>query len=206
MTRRFALLTKTSVGVALALGAGAAMAESQYGYASAGTGPVSAQAKVNLKVTVPKLILLRVGSTTTGGDELAWTAALSIPGVPTTPTDGNNKDVNWSGAAPTAGTMTNPAALAVYAWTNSSGGGTLSYAATAFTAGGPALGDVSVTNGAGLAHPAPLALAATSSTATTFTRNTAHTGSWTYALNGTNAANWAAGSYSATVTYTASSL
>jgi hypothetical protein len=41
----------------LALAAGQAMAESQYG---SGTGTITAQAKVNLSVTVPKLILLRI--------------------------------------------------------------------------------------------------------------------------------------------------
>ncbi len=184
----------------------AVWAESQYGYAAAGTGTVTAQAKVNLKVTVPKLIMLRVGSSNTTVDELAWTAPLTIPAVPTTPVTGNNTNVDWSGSAPTVGTVTNPGAVAVYAWTNSSGGGSLSYAATAFSAGGPTLGNISVTAGAGLAHPAPTALATASTTPVTFAANTAQTGSWTYALSGTSAASWAAGVYTGSVTYTATSL
>ena len=202
-TFRFAQLT---TALALALGAGAAMAESQYGYAASGTGTVTAQARVNLQVTVPKLILLRVGSTNATQDTLAWTAALGINPGPTTPVNGNNTQVDWDGSAPVAGSVTNPAALSVWAWTNASGGGSLSYAATAFAANGPTLADVGVT-ATGLVHPTPAtALAATSATPTTFTRNAVATGSWAYALSPTNVANWAAGSYSSTVTYTATSL
>ena len=66
----------------LALAGGQALAESQYG---SGTGTITAQAKVNLSVTVPKLILLRVGSTDTTIDTVTWASTLSIPPVPTTP-------------------------------------------------------------------------------------------------------------------------
>ena len=208
MFTRSSVARKAATALTLAMIAGGAMAESQYGYDSTGTGSaVTAQAKVNLKVTVPKLILLRVGSTNTTVDELAWTASLSIPAVPTTPSaSANNVNVDWSGAAPTGSTSANPAALSVYAWTNSSGGGSLSYAATAFATGGPTLSAISVTAGAGLAHPTPTALAGTSTAPATFARNTLATGSWTYSLSGTGAAGWAAGSYTSTVTYTATSI
>ena len=49
-----------ALGLALVMGSTVAVAESQYGYASSGVGPVTAQANVKLKVTVPLLILLIV--------------------------------------------------------------------------------------------------------------------------------------------------
>ena len=196
-------LSLAAVAAALALASGAALAESQYGYASSGTGTVTATARVNLSVTVPKLILLRVGSANTTLDTLSWTAALTIPAVPTTPANGNDQFVNWDGAAPGAGSVTNPGAVSVWAWTNSSGGGSLNYAATAFAANGPVLGDIAVASGAGLAHPGT-ALAA-SGTAVTFARNAVQTGSWTDSLGGTPAS-WVAGAYMSTVTDTATSI
>ena len=42
-----------ALGLALVMGSTVAVAESQYGYASSGVGPVTAQANVKLKVTVP---------------------------------------------------------------------------------------------------------------------------------------------------------
>ena len=96
-------------GLGLALTALPAMAESQYG---SGTGTITAQAKVNLSVTVPKLILLRVGSTNTTVDTVTWTSTLSIPGVPTTPLASvNNTNVDWNGAAPTVATASAAATL-----------------------------------------------------------------------------------------------
>ena len=53
------------LGSALALAGQAAHAEAAYGYQSTGTGAVSAAAKVNIKINVPKLILLRVGDDNT---------------------------------------------------------------------------------------------------------------------------------------------
>lgn len=57
-TRR---LAGALAGAAMLLVSANGLAESQYGYNSAGTGPVTAQAKVNVKVTVPLLVLLRRG-------------------------------------------------------------------------------------------------------------------------------------------------
>ncbi len=139
-------------GAALTLVSGVSMAESQYGYNSAGMGTVTAQATVKLSVTVPKLILLKVGSSDTGSgpavavqDTLAWTATISIPGVPTTPATGNNTGVNWSGAAPTVTAGTNPGAISVSAWTNGTGA-TINCAAPTWTpASGGLNGDFAVT-------------------------------------------------------------
>ena len=190
-------------GACLSLLGTNALAESTYGYNAAGTGVVSANARLNLVINVPRLILLRVGSSGTV-DTLTWNSGPTWAAAPATLTDGNNQATNWDGTAPGTGTTANPAAISAFAWTNNSSGGSLAYAATTFGAGGPALGDITVMSG-GLAHPAPAVLATASTGATAFASNTLATGSWSFALGGTPAA-WTAGQYTSTVTYTATSL
>ena len=192
-------------GACLSLLGTNALAESTYGYNAAGTGVVTANARLNLVINVPKLILLRVGSSGATVDTLTWNSGITWVTAPATLTDGNNQATNWDGTAPGTGTTANPAAISAFAWTNSSGGGSLAYAATAFGAGGPALGDITVTSAAGLAHPAPSPLATTSTGATAFARNTLATGSWRFALGGTPDT-WTAGQYTSQITYTATSL
>ena len=192
-------------GACLSLLGTNALAESTYGYNAAGTGVVTANARLNLVINVPKLILLRVGSSGATVDTLTWNSGLTWATAPATLTDGDNQATNWDGTAPGTGTTANPAAISAFAWTNSSGGGSLVYDATAFGAGGPTLGDITVASASGLAHPAPSPLAAASTGATVFARNTLATGSWSFALGGTPAA-WTAGQHTYTVTYTATSL
>ena len=191
-------------GACLSLLGTNALAESTYGYNAAGTGVVTANARLNLVINVPKLILLRVGSSGATVDTLTWNSGLTWATAPGTLTDGDNQATNWDGAAPTV-TITNPADVSAFAWTNSSGGGSLAYAATPFTAGGPTLGDITVASAPGLAHPAPSPLAATSTGATVFARNALATGTWSFALGGTPTA-WTAGQYTSQITYTATSL
>lgn len=190
-------------GAILAVAAsGSAMAESQYGYNAAGTGTVTAQAKVNLSVTVPKLILLRIGSANTTVDTLSWTATPSIPGVPTTPVTGNNTSVNWDGTAPTFTAGTQPAAVNVYAWTNA-GAGTINCAMGAWVGtGNPANADFSVTVTGTLPHPGANLGACAS---TSFPSNTLAAGTWAYVLGGTPGA-LGAGVHTNTVTYTATGI
>jgi len=207
MTHAFALPRLLAVSAAaLAFVGGSAMAESQYGYTTTTGTQVTATARVTLSIVVPKLILLRVGSTITGGDTLSWNAGFNIP---PTPTVGNNQDYAWTGAAPAPATITNPGALLASAWTNSSGGGDLSYTATAFGAGGPTLANITVTSaaatGAALNHPLPATLAATSTTVTHFNPNALSNANWSYALSG-SPGTWTPGTYNSTVTYTATSL
>jgi hypothetical protein len=207
MTHAFAFSRLLAISAAaLALVGGPAMADSQYGYTAVVGAQVTATARVNLSIVVPKLILLRVGSTTAGGDTLLWTAGFDIPPAPTA---ASNQNYAWSGAAPVPTAITNPGALLASAWTNSSGGGDLSYTATAFGAGGPTLGNITVSSvtgtGAALNHPLPAALAAASTTGTPVNPHALSNSNWTYALAGTPAT-WVAGTYSSTVTYTATSL
>lgn len=180
-----------------------ALAESTYGYNAAGGGTVTATARVNLSVTVPKMILLRVGSATGSGDTAAWTVGASIPGTPTTPSGtGNSLAANWDGTAPTLSPTASPAALNVFAWTNASAGA-LSCALGAWSApGGPADADFGVTVTGSLPHPGAH-LGACASTA--IPSNVVLSGTWQYVLGGTPGA-WSAGAYTNVITYTASGI
>ena len=196
----------TLLGAALAAASGVALAESTYGYSAAGTGAVSANASVNLRVAVPKLILLRVGSQT-AVDEITWTNTPSWSTSPTTLADGNNQAANWDGVAPSLSITSTTNALAVYAWHNGGAGATLTFTGTDFAAGGPTLTDITVADtvlgtGTAIAHPgANLGTAI----AQNLTTNTLYSRTWTYTLGGTPAS-WAAGTYSGSVTYTATTL
>lgn len=203
-----------TLGAGLAIASGAALAESTYGYNSAGTGTVTATARVNVTVSVPKLILLRVGADNTTVDTLAFTAVLN-PGIPggitaaaiTTAGNGSNLPSGWSGAAPVFGAPT-AQSLTAYTWTNSSGGGQLGLSTVVNTTlGGITPTDITVTATAGVGtmptHPANTA---TNANIGVFTRNTVHSATWAYGIAAATLAGAAAGTYSQTITYTATSL
>ena len=189
-------------GACLSLVGTNALAESTYGYNAAGTGNVTATAQVKLSVTVPKLILLRVGSANTTVDTLAWTAVPSIPATPTAPSNGNNVGVDWDGAAPTITAGTQPAALNVYAWTNATTATINCSVGTWVGTNSPANADFAVTVTGTLPHPGANLGACAS---TTFPSRTLASGTWAYALSGTPAS-WGAGVHTNTVTYTASGV
>ncbi|MDH1703144.1 hypothetical protein [Comamonas terrigena] len=197
------LLARHLLAVSIAsvsLAAGPALAESQYG---SGTGTITAQARVNLSVTVPKLILLRVGATNAAIDTVTWTSTLSIPGVPTTPlASANNTNVDWTGAAPTVTTTSAANTLTVYAWTNA-GAGTINCSMGAWNAtGGPLNANFTITTTGTLPHPgANLGACA----AVSFPSNVVATGTWAYALGGTPGS-WTANTYTNTITYTAQGI
>jgi hypothetical protein len=199
-------LTKTLLCAAMALGAASASAEASYGYQSSGAGAVTATARVGLSVQVAKLILLRVGSTNSTVDTLSWTATVGTGAGLTAPLTSGGASTNapWTGAAPTITPSADPAALDVFAWTNASGSTlTCSTGAGWNNPGGPAFTDFTVTTGGSAPnHPgANLGCGATAN----LTANNLYAGTWAYALGGTPA-NWLAGTYTATVTYTASAL
>lgn len=206
MNKQMKALT-LALGTTMVLASGSVMAEAQYGYSTTAAG-VTAQAKVNLSVVVPKLILLRVGSDNTTIDTLAWTSAPSFVTAPTPLVAANNQQVPWTGAAPTI-TVTSapsPAALTVSAWTNAATP-TINCAMGTWTgpaSGGPANADftVAATGASVLPHPGANLGACAS---TTFVRNTLYTGTWTYSLAGTPTS-WQAGTYTNTVTYTAAGV
>lgn len=194
-----------ALATGLALFSGTSMAESTYGYNAAGAGTVLATARVNLSVTVPKLILLKVGTAGATIDTLSWTLGYSIPATPTVPSvTGDSVAVTWNGAAPTSPAMTNPAALAVSAWTNAATTSTVNCAMGAWTgpAGGPANADFAIATTGTLTHPG---LNLNACAATTFAKNVVATGTWAYSLGGTPSG-WPAGTYTNTITYTATGI
>src|SRR5690606_37144781 len=122
--------------------------ESTYGYSAAGAGTVSATARVNVQVTVPKLIMLRVGSDSTTVDTVAITLA---PSTPAAPVDGNSQAFAWDGTAPTF-TASAPAGLNAYAWSNTDATLTGSVTTTPGTTGLTAA-SITVASTGTLAHP-----------------------------------------------------
>jgi hypothetical protein len=188
--------------LAAAFASGGAQAESTYGYFGTGGGTTTATANLYLTVNVPMLILLRVGSASTTIDTLSWSVTDTIPAGAVAPVNGNNASVNWDGTAPASTVSANRTAVAT-AWTNANTA-TINCSATAVTpAGGPTLANFGVSAGAGtLPHPGANLGACAS---TTITSRQVLTSTWTYSLGGTPV-NWSAGSYSSTVTYTASGI
>jgi hypothetical protein len=193
-----------------------AMAESTYGYNSAGTGVVTATARLNVSVAVPKLILLRVGSDAAVVDTVALTAALS-PGIPgglaaaavTAAGSVNNAATGWDKTAPVFTAAAGTPVLAA-SWTNSSGGASVDCAVTtAFTAASGLLSThITVATsaplgGGALAHPGANTACGTP---TTFAKNTVVGSTWTYAITAAGLAAASAGTNTETLTYTATSL
>ena len=191
--------------VFLVLSISAAKAESTYGYNSTGTGTVAASAQVNMSVIVSKLILLKVGTAGATVNTLSWNVVDSVPAAPVIPvTTADIVGVIWDGNAPSNPAVTNPAALAVSAWTNAATTNTVNCAIGAWVgpAGGPANVNFAVTSVGTLAHPgANLNVCA----ATAFAKNTVVAGTWAYTLGGTPG-NWPAGVYTNTITYTAAGI
>lgn len=200
--------------VALAsLAIGTAQAESQYGYSAAADAQVSAQANVDIQLTVPRLILLRVGSSGDTVDTVSFQAALDtgIPGGVDVASiaDGTNQATGWNGTAPAFVPNATGATLRAFAWTNSNGGGSLTGTSTGgfIGNGAPSASAITVSSavvtGAGLAHPGANV---ETFTPVTFARNTLLASDWTYAIDGAALAGISAGTYTQTVTYTATTL
>lgn len=205
-----------AVGACMTLATGVAQAESTYGYNAAGTGTVSATARVNIAVAVPKLILLRVGSDAATVDTVTLTAVLN-PGIPggitaaavTAAGDGNSLASGWDKTAPVfsapAGTP-----VAAASWTNSTAGASVTCSVTtAFTgASGLTSAHITVANSAPLAGGALTHPGANTAcgTPTNFAKNTLVGSTWTYSVTAAGLAAASAGTNTETVTYTATSL
>ena len=193
-------LISAVVGSALMFASIGSKADSSYGYNAAGTGSVKATANVKITVKIPLLVLLRVGSTNTTIDELIFNATPSTPTGITA-----NGPIDWDGTAPvfvaTAGT---PVTLKAYGWTNAVKGAELSCTETNDFPTGFAATDITVASAGTLIHPG--ANGACAGPATPFGANTVATSDWTYGVNATALAAAPAGSYSQTITYTATTL
>ena len=199
-----------AIGLGLLAASGTSWAESQYGYDPTGAGVRTATARLNITVAVPKLILLRVGTSGTAVDTIALGANFTngIPGGLATLADGSNQATGWDGTAPTL-TTTSSGTVQAWAWTNSGGGGSVSSAVTTpFPAGsGITASDITVTSTpvgtTGLNHPGANT---GTSTPTTFPRNVVATSNWTFAATPAVLAGVAGGATTQVVTYTATTL
>ena len=212
MTKLSTLRLAAVAGSAALCGA-AALAGQTIGIQPVGT-PASATASVNIRVLVPKIVILRVGN------------AGSIPQVDfsyaLTGLAAGNSQAYSGNVPPVSGDFaltiarTNPAGatgdVTVGAWTNTAGttvtcqtaalGG-----ATAFGgANAPALADIAVTTGGGtpLGHPGATLAGCDGTTTAALTERTTYSGTYTYApAAGFNPATVNPGTYGAVVTYTA---
>ena len=219
MKKQFKILS-LAAGITLTLTGTAALAEQTIGVQTVAATPAIATAKVNVRVIVPKIVILRVGdlgATST----VDFTVGFS-PAVGGTP---GNSLTYGGGIPPTtlASTVatTNPTSIAgvliVGAWTNASGtlltcalsalAGTPSGFATGATAlGAPGTNDITVTSGVvgtDLQHPGTSLTGCNGTTNTAIPRLTPLGGTFTYALAATNLASMATGTYGNVVTYTA---
>jgi len=192
----------------------AALAESTYGYNAAGAAAaVKANARLDITVKVPKLILLRVGSSGATVDEVVLQGVFAggIPGGVASLADGSNQPTGWDGTAPAAMTLTStPANVTAYAWTNANGGGSLDGAVTTAFAGtitGLTAANIEVTSTTvglnGLAHPGT---DTGTFTPTTFLRNTLVSSTWAFSIPTAILPTLGSGTDTQRVTYTATTL
>ena len=213
------------VGATLALTAGGVFAEQTIGVqpSVAPTTNAIATAHVNVRVTVPKIVILRVGAADGTTSDVNFT--VGVGGTPAV-TVGNNNQGYAAGAVPPTLTntvaTTNPTSatgqLTTALWTNVTGtkltctlgplSGATAFAGTTAVAGVPNSTDVQVV-GATIAHPGTTLkdCDGVTASATTFTPGTAYTGgTFTYSLASTfNSASSPvyAGVYGNVVTYAA---
>ncbi|MCS4295813.1 hypothetical protein M2375_004063 [Comamonas sp. BIGb0152] len=123
------------LALALAMASAGAYAAS----ASSGTGSLprtTPAVALNFSIQVDKFLFFRVGDgawPTPGGttSQVGFTLSPSIPAVPTTPVNGSNTAVNWSGTAPTFAVAASGNVLPVEVRSN---GGQVSVFATVTTA------------------------------------------------------------------------
>lgn len=191
----------------------AARADSSTSAAGANV-PRSTQASLDFTIGIQKFIFFRIGNgelPTPGGSPSTVTFMLtpSIPGVPTTPAAGNNTAVNWSGAAPSFTVTPSGNMLPVEVRSNA-GQITLRATATAPLANGAntiPLSEITIASSdANLPAPAipnsgtgsPVNVVGTSFSNLVTQRNA----NWTFSY--LNSASRTAGTYSGTVTFTAS--
>ena len=191
---------------------GTAWGEARVGIQPAGGPSAIATARVNVTVSVPKFVYLRVGAFGAGPESLAFgvTAASILPYAV-----GANNQIVASGTIPTPAFATpGSSALTVQAYTNNGSGASLACTSNtgvgsntliAAVANEPKLTDITIT-AAGASVPAhPGGGDATCTVGNTLTALTTYSGTWTYGLT-TPSTPWLAGSYGVQIAYTATTL
>lgn len=181
--------------------------------ASSRNQPVSASARLDFITNIHKYLFLSVGtgafpSASATIDTVAFTLTPSIPGVPTTPANGNSISVNWNANLPTMG-ASSTIVLPVAVRSNAGQVTIRATATTGLTSGANtiALSSIVITsNDSNL--PAPLVPnaglgASVNVSGSTFSNLvTSRAANWTFAYN--NAALPSAGIYTGQITFTAS--
>ncbi len=183
--------------IAGSLGASNAFAESRItALPGTATGAMSATARLDFQILVPKILYLKVGTAGAAIDTVQFSVGLTGITVPT-------NDAVFAG--PPSGAFTTTAtgnAVGVNLWTNN-GSATLGCAGAALTSGSNsiALTAITVTNAAagGLAHPGGSLACTTANRGSAGFNNLSDT--WTFAY--APATLPAAGNYTTQVTYTA---
>ncbi len=222
MTKRFKALTVIGAAAATLIGS-SAMAEQTIGVQAGATAAV-ATARVNVRVTAPKVVILRVGDANATVSDVNFTVGVGT-GVPVA---AGNSQAYTGTIAPTGGATTvattNPVsaagALTVAAWTNAAAGANLTcalsalagvtapFASGATAAGIPGTTDITVASVAGagnLQHPTANLTGCTTAATTTIPTRTTMGGTFTYGTAFT-AASVLSGIYGNVVTYSATTL
>lgn len=202
------------IAAAAALCGAAALAGQTIGIQPVGTA-ASATASVNIRVLVPKIVILRVGNAgsvpqvdfsyaltglTTGANSQAYTGTIPPAAADFAATITRTNPVGADGDV-TVGAWTNTAGTTLTCQTAALGGATPFGGADA-----PALSDISVTAGGAtpLGHPGATLASCDGSATAALTERTAYSGTYTYApAAGFNPATVNPGTYGAVVTYTA---
>lgn len=180
--------------------AGTSIADSQYGYNSAAKG-VSAQAHVDIKVTVPELVVLRVGDAK-AIDVLELSAQATVKSDPgLISADGNNVDAAWDGAVP--GFEAKDQALGAYVWTNAKGVTLKCESDDKLTAINLDSGKVNVAADGDLKHPGATTACGDK---IDIPQNKLQTATWIYSIKPEDLANAYAGTATQRTTYTAANI
>ena len=185
------------------------------------TGPLNLSAAVDLQfsIAIDKFMFLRIGDgawPTPGGtvSTASFVVNPSIPAAPTTPTNGSNKAVNWSGAVPAFSVTASGNVLPVEVRSNAGQVRLYATVTTPLSNGAQTIPMSHLTVSSDQATlPAPVLPATGTGTSVNVTGGgtgainslvTLRSANWTFALPASNAATYAAGQYSGQLTFTAS--
>lgn len=207
-----------AVAAALALAGTAAIAEQTIGVQDGGsTTDAVATARVNVRVLVPKIVILRVGNAANTVPQIDFSYGITGFAAP-------QASASYTGAIPptltatTTGTAgaTNAGAVVVGAWTNMPSttltcaigalAGTTAFVSGATAGGVPGTADITYTVSGATPPPHPGSAGDLTDcdgvNSQTLTERTAYTGTYTYA-SAVTATDLDPGTYGLTVTYTA---
>jgi len=202
-------LSRVLIAAALLLPCGRVAAESVLNVIPPGVTAASGAAHVDVRVVMPTLILLRVGSSNaTGGGAVINTLNFNIgivggiPGGFLLPSNGNDQQSPWNSAPAILSAAQQIVNVSFY---SNAANNRLNCSLGAWTGPTGALtsADIRVTASGGVPHPG----ATLGACASTTVPRLLNSGTWTFSLgaNGSSTA-WPSGTYTNIVTYTASTL